>query len=69
MRRSQIVVDQIMVDAIKKPKASELARTFVCHLLNLSNCVKQQPKTCKIAHFESIHQHMALSVVTKQVRE
>ena len=40
-----------MEDAIKKLKAFQLSRTFMSHLLNLIDCVKQVPKTFEIARF------------------
>ena len=40
-----------MEDAIKQLKALQLTRTFMCHLLNLDDCVKQTSKTFEISHF------------------
>ena len=32
-----------MEDAIIKQKAFQLIKSFKCHLLNLADCVKQEP--------------------------
>ena len=39
-----------MEDALKQLKALQLTRTFICHLLNLTDCVKQMSKTFEITH-------------------
>ena len=33
-----------------KQKAFQLTRTFMCYMLNLTDCVKQAPKTFETAH-------------------
>ena len=43
--------DQVMKGAVKKLKAFQLTRTFMFHLLNMTDCVKQTPETFEIAHF------------------
>ena len=43
--------NQIMENNIKKLKAFQHTRTFICDLFNLANCVKQALKTFEVAHF------------------
>ena len=40
-----------MEDAMKQLKALSLTGTFMCHLLNLGDCVKQTSKKFEITHF------------------
>ena len=40
-----------MEDIIKKLIASQFTGTFICHLINLADCVKQAPKTFETGHF------------------
>ena len=40
-----------MKGAVKKLKAFQLTTTFMFHLLNMTDCVKQTPETSEIAHF------------------
>ena len=44
-----------MEDVIRKRKAFQLIKTFVCalcfHLLTVVGCIKQTSKTFKITHF------------------
>ena len=39
-----------MENSIKKFKAFQLTRTFMCDLLNLADCIKKVPKMFEIAH-------------------
>ena len=39
-----------MEDTIKQLKALQLRKTFICHLLNLTDYVKQTLKTLEITH-------------------
>ena len=40
-----------MKDAIKQLKALQLTRTFMCYILNLTDCVKQTSETFEVIHF------------------